>query len=115
MRQPGYLLPAIILFALSSCATSSRDYVDESVGYSVAKGFVVRVDGLSSDGKEYLANGVALKISKGGGQVSMKMGEQIQELPFHPGSILVYSDSGDYLLDPISKGTGQSETQPKAK
>jgi hypothetical protein len=65
---------------------------------------VERLENFSSNGKEYLADGVALRVHLPGGKASVRLGQSRQDFELAAGSYLVYSKNGDYVLVPLADG-----------
>jgi hypothetical protein len=86
--------------ALVSCGVSGKAFVDNSLGYSVTRGNIVRVDNLNTEWNNLLSDGVAIRISSPGCRVGVRMGQPVQELDLKPGSIVVLSKKGDFVLIP---------------
>lgn len=96
MKRLGYGA----VFLLTSCVLSSRSFVEKQSGYAILKGEVVRIENFNSQSKEALFDGIANHISAGGSRLTMKFGEELDVFEPGPGSILVLSRHGDYLLQP---------------
>ena len=94
------------LLTLSSCAASSLSYVEESRGYSVTRGEMVRVDDLNSPGKEQLSDGVVLKIDEPGCRVTFRIDEAYRVLELPPGGYLVLGEGVDAVLTPLPPASG---------
>ncbi len=96
MKRIGYGA----VFLLTSCMLSSRSYVEKQSGFAILKGEVVHIENLNSVFKEDLIDGNANHISAGGARITMKFGEEMSSFEPGPGSVLVLSRHGDYLLQP---------------
>lgn len=98
-----------LLLLLSSCATSSEDYVGAFSGYWVTRGSLAKVENLNADGRALLSDGMATMISAPGCQVTMVLGDRAEVLSPSPGSILLFGQNDDYLLQPYQANTGPGE------
>lgn len=92
----------VSLLLLVSCGTTARSFVDETAGYSSTKGRLQRVENLSSENHQYLKDGVAVTASAAGATITLKINESMVTLETTRGTIIVYSKSGDYVLQPLS-------------
>ena len=113
IRWPGVLL---VLVFLGSCATTSREYVEEKLGYSSTKGRLIHLENLDSHDMEHLADGVAIHIDNGGCRVTVQFEDQVMGLDVGPGSILVFGREADFLLQPVVEATVEtSERVPESE
>ena len=104
-RSPGAFLRmlgvAVFLPWLFSCALTSEEYVDGLAGYSVVRGRIVEVDALTAREKTRLSDGLALAAKEGRGRITMDFGKRKKTIALQPGSLLVFSREGDFLLSPL--------------
>ena len=110
-------LLAVSLLFLCSCALESQSYVDQNLGYSSTKGTIVRIDNIGCDlaiqhGKTHLGNGMVFEVDRPGGTVTLQIGENFQQVNVPVGSRLVFSESGDYLLQPLDNLSAEPVPQP---
>lgn len=108
MRSANLLRPALAvgLLAMTSCATSSLTYVEETRGFAVTRGEMVRVENLNSPGKEQLSDGVALEIDEPGCRVTLRIEEVERIVEIGPGGQLVLGGGVDAVLQPLSASRG---------
>jgi hypothetical protein len=93
----GAALPFLFL-AVSSCATTSQEYIDAARGYAVTRGELVQLDNLNAVGKQQLADGVSLEVSSPGCRVTLRFGKETRTFELWPGSRVVLGRSGDAIL-----------------
>ncbi len=96
------LLLVAVSATLLSCATSTREFVDEAVGYSVTRGDLVYVRGLAFESRNRLADGTAVTISTSDCEISLRLGERNEVISAKPNSVLVFGPDDDYLLQPYA-------------
>ena len=90
-------------FGLTACGTTMEKYVDEkkSVGYSVTRGRIVIIEGLSSNKLEPLSDATAITVSQGQARVTLKFAnEQMQVFDVLPGVVIVLGSEADSVLKP---------------
>ena len=92
----------VALLMLSSCATSSGKYVEKMLGYSSTKGRVTDFENLASHQMQHLADGIAIVVQEEGCQVTVDFGESQRKFEVKPGSIVVFGDDNDFLLEPVT-------------
>ena len=85
---------------LSSCKTGSASFVDQSLGYAVARGQLVQVSDLTAEKTTQLSDGVAIEVMGKDCKVVMDFGQGQQSIPLLDKSIIVYGDTTDYVLQP---------------
>ena len=108
-------LSSLTAMLFSSCATSSKEYVDAAVAYAVTRGEVSHVRNLNSKQRQRLADGVAIIISEPGCEIGMRLGERIKLMQPPAKSILVYGGDDDYILVPHTTGDGASSDADAAR
>lgn len=100
---------------LSSCAISSKTYVNEIRGYSVTRGRITRIENLYAEEFQALSDGVAMKLVEDGCTVTMQFKEnddQPRVFEIGTGVILVKGYDGDYILESRSGGGLETTEQP---
>ena len=102
------------LLFLTSCELSGKKFVDNSVGYAVTRGQVLRVENLVMQKSDHLKDGVVLRIDEVGCMVSMKLGDPVQVIEMKPGSLLVLCEKEDWVLQPydLQRGQNGQESDP---
>lgn len=86
---------------LSACSTSSKVYVEESKTYSVTRGRVLRIEGLTSDKVEALSDGVAITLGSTPCRMTLSFDEKRQKtLDLKQGHIVVFGPEVDYVMQP---------------
>jgi hypothetical protein len=84
---------------LASCAHTTASFLDHHAGYSVVRGTISKVEGLSTAGIERLTDGVAYTVGPPGCQASIVFdGGRRNKLSLKPGAVIVHGAEGDYIL-----------------
>ena len=91
------LLAAIA--TLSSCAISSRDYVNKLSGYAITEGRITRIENLSTQNVQPLKDGIAVTVGIPGCRVLIQF-ENGEEKAFdvNSGVILVHGYDCDFIV-----------------
>ena len=98
MRRISLAMLALACVFAAACTTTTDTYIQELRGYAVTRCEFVQIRGLCSDGMRTLGGGVAVVVSEPGCQVDVSFGSRTHRFDLEPGSILLHSDQGDYLL-----------------
>ena len=87
------------LAVLSSCAVTSRDYVEELTGYATTEGRITRIESLNSKKVEPLKDGIAVTVGQPGCRVLIRF-ENGEEKVFdvYEDVILVHGYDCDFIL-----------------
>ncbi len=114
MGRSKILLGACLLLSLllSSCGTTSTQYVDGTLGYAVTRGRLVEVKHLDSTDRKHLADGVAVVVSGEDCEVTMQFGNRAQVIKLVPKSIIVYGEKQDYILQPYPESGSEFTEAP---
>lgn len=86
---------------LVSCGITRESYIEEkkSHGYSMTKGRVVLVEGLSSNKIEPLSDGTALTVSQGKARITLKFDSELtQAFDVGSGVVIVLGSDSDCIL-----------------
>jgi hypothetical protein len=84
---------------LSSCAMSSRDYVNELSGYAITEGRITSIENLNTQDVQPLKDGIAVTVGIPGCRVMIQFenGEQ-KAFDVHSGVILVHGYECDFIV-----------------
>ena len=89
----------LLLGSLSSCAATSKSYVDALSGYSIVRGRITKVLNLSGEVTQTLSDGMVVTVTDPGCTLSMKFpDDQTKTLDVAPGMMVVYGFTDDFLL-----------------
>ena len=84
---------------LASCASTSASYVIDHPGFSVMRGEIKSIGGLSTAHIERLADGVAYTVGVTGCQVDFLFAdESSNQFALQKGNIIVLGAEDDYIL-----------------
>ena len=108
----GLLLGPLLL---SSCVSTTRDYVLGKMGFFSVRGKLIQVENLTSGEIEALADGTTVRIDQDGCLVTMQCGEESHEIEAGPGSIIVIGSEEDFLLQPIGESGSENNNSPESR
>ncbi len=94
-------ISVLALLGLSACGVTRESYIEDkkSHGYSMTRGRVVLVEGLSSNKIEPLADGTALTITLGKARLTLKFENELtQAFDLGPGVVVVLGSESDCIL-----------------
>ena len=115
MKVPriGWPVSLLLLVLASSCVATSREYVEKKFGYSSIKGRLVHFENLASDKVERLADGIALHVDQEGCRATVQYEGKSLNLDVVPGSIIVFGEEEDFLLQPIVESRVETYAVPE--
>lgn len=92
-------LPLVLLLSMAGCAISSDAFVARQEGYTVSRGFVIRVTDLHSPRVTQLKDGTAYEVTEPGCSVVLEFGRGKREtFDLSPGDFFVHGRPFSYVL-----------------
>ena len=105
---------ALVSALVSSCATSSSQFVGRAKGYARHVGQITSIEGVSSDKLEELADGVAITLSAPA-RVTLVFDERESRskvFELESGDIIVCGEGADSILEPYDQEPAAPDAVP---